>query len=223
MKNDFFNIVGDKDKIQSHILFCGTFILVYEYFISSWEQGILFLYLHCKSDIDAKLNVFHTDERFIKSKYSDFNDLQHKNKVINQSMEKAFDCLKKKSEKKCHPIFLWMLEYGFIDSSECETIEECHVLRNIYAHDLDQTLKASITQKEKDLLKSLVNIAENASQKWNDKVKGSTLSVRDAIIGMAEESGLEIPVFQTNTGKFLSIVLEHLKDITYGKTENAND
>lgn len=115
-----------------------------------------------------------------------------------------------------------MLEYGFIDSSECEILEKCHLQRNVYAHDLDQTFKTSITQEEKDLLQSLVIIAEKASQKWNDKVKGSTLSIGDAMKEIAEEYGLETPTFQTNTGRFLSFVLEHLKDIVYGKTENAD-
>lgn len=222
MNTDFFDIVNDKERMHKHILFCGTFILVYEYFISSWKQGVFFLYTHCQTDINNNSDTYHTDIQFKKIQHYAFEQQKEKLKQISKRINKDYQELRAKYGYEGELMFLWMREHGFITDKEQEILEACRSRRHSYAHDLDQTLKASITQKEKYLLKSLVNIAENASQKWNDKVKGSTLSVRDAIIEIAKESGLETPVFQTNTGKFLSLVLEHLKDITYGETENAN-
>jgi hypothetical protein len=106
-----------------------------------------------------------------------------------------------------------MCSHDFITKSELDILNKCREQRNIYAHELDQTLKKSITNEEKDLFKSLVDISISASQKWNEKVKGSSPTVKDFFDELADEFDLEHLKFKTNTELFYELTLENLKDI----------
>ena len=204
MSTEYFDIVKDKEKMQKHLVFCSTFLLVHEYFLSSWRQGIFFLFTHCKNDLDSNSEIFHTDAKFRKVRYNDFRNLVYKGQIENP----VKGLLKDNSQ-----IVQWMCNHGFITKSEFDILNKCRKQRNIYAHELDQTLKKSITKEEKDLFKSLVDISISASQKWNDKVKGSSLTVKDFFDELTDEYDFERLKFKTNTELFYSLTLEHLKDL----------
>lgn len=204
MSTEYFDIVKDKEKMQKHLVFCSSFLLVHEYFLSSWRQGIFFLFTHCKNDFDCNSDIFHTDAIFRKIRYNDFRNLINKGKI-----EKPVKGLLKDNSQ----IVQWMCSHGFITKSELDILNKCREQRNIYAHELDQTLKKSITNEEKDLFKSLVDISISASQKWNEKVKGSSPTVKDFFDELADEFDLEHLKFKTNTELFYELTLENLKDI----------
>ncbi len=213
MKSDFYDIVKNKEKIQGHLMFCSTFLLVYEYFVSSWKQGVFFLYTHCKTDIDINSNIFHTDMVFRKIRYEAFEDLKKNQKSTEQTIRQDYDNLKAKYNNGVKQLmFLWMFEHGFITEQDMKTLENCHIQRNVYAHEIDQSLKKVITPEEKELLKSLVEIAIKASHTWNGKVKSSTPSIGDFLKDIAEEYNLDAPAFPTNTERFLSLVLDNIKE-----------
>lgn len=213
MNSDYSDIVNDPQKIRKHFIFCSTFILVYEYFISSWKQGIYFLYTYCKSDIESKSLLFHTDMHFTKIRYEAFEELKKKNKELTEIIKNDYHNLASNNEHKVKQyMFLWLYVYGFITESELETLEKCRVQRNIYAHEIDQSLKKMISQREKNLLNELIAIAVSASRKWTDKVKSTVPSLPEALRIIAEENNIEPPAFQTNTERFLSLTLENIKD-----------
>ena len=206
MSNEYLDIVKDKEKLQKHLIFCSAFLLVHEYFISSWKQGIFFLYTHCKNDIDSNSDIFHTDAHFKKIRYNKFQE-----NIKNASLEKSVkDILKSNSR-----IVQWMLSHEFITVSEAETLKKCRDQRNIYAHELDQTLKESITKEEKELFDSLVSMSINASHKWNDKVRGSSPNIKNFFDELADYYGIERLKFKTNTELFYSLTLENIKDIIH--------
>ena len=95
MKSDFPDIVKNKEKIHRHLLFCSTFLLIYEYFVSSWKQGIFFLYTHCKTDIDTNSDIFYTDIKFIKIGYEAFEKLKKDNKIIRNTIKADYEKLEK--------------------------------------------------------------------------------------------------------------------------------
>lgn len=204
MSNEYFDIVNDKEKMQKHLVFCSTFLLVHEYFISSWKQGIFFLFTHCKNDIDSNSDIFYTDSKFRKIRYEDFEQ-----RVKKEPLEKSVKGLLKDNSQ----IVRWMLSHGFITESESAILTKCRKQRNIYAHELDQTLKKSITKEEKELFESLVKISISASQKWNNKVKGSSPTVKDFFDELADMYDIERLKFKTNTELFYSLTLANIKDI----------
>jgi uncharacterized protein YutE (UPF0331/DUF86 family) len=203
MSSDYFNIVKDKEKMQKHLVFFSSFILVHEYFISSWSQGIYFLFTHCKDDLDSNSNIFHTDANFRKIRYEDF-----RNRLKKSQLDKSTKGLIKNNSQ----IVQWMCDHEFITSSELDILNRCREQRNIYAHEIDQSLKKTISKEERDLFKSLVEISINASQKWNDKVKSTTPTVKDFFDELADEYNFEHLKFKTNTELFYSLTLANIKD-----------
>lgn len=213
MKSDYYDIVKNKEKIRKHLVFCSTFLLVYEYFVSSWKQGVFFLYTYCKKDIDTNSNVFHTDMVFRKIRFEAFEDLKKNQKSTRKTIKQDYDNLETKYNNGVKQLmFLWMFEHGFITEQDMKTLENCHIQRNVYAHEIDQSLKNDIIQKEKDLLKSLIEIAIKVSYKWNDIVKRSTPSIGAFLKEVAEDNNLDASAFPTNTERFLSLVLENIKE-----------
>ncbi len=203
MSTDYFDIIKDKEKMQKHLVFCSAFILVHEYFISSWKQGVFFLFTHCKNDIDSNSEIYHTDAKFKKIRYEDFEQ-----RLKQATLEKSIKGLIRDNSK----LVQWMFDHGFITQLESDKLKECREQRNIYAHELDQTLKKSITQKEKELFDSLVVISINASQRWSDKVKGSSPNVKDFLDELADMYSIERLKFKTNTELFYSLTLANIKD-----------
>lgn len=220
MKTD--SIINDKIKIQNHLSFCSSFLLVYEYFISSWKQGVFFLFKNCKKDIDNNSDIFHTDVKFRRISYDDFKNLKNSEKAITDEIKKCYKRLQQKyNSDDSELMFFWLLDNGFISLSERDTLEKCRKQRNIFAHEIERTLNSPISQSEKDLLQSLISIAKELSLRWNDKVKSSTISVKDYVDEIAKEYGFEPPKFETNTIKFYSLVLQNINDIIYGTSNNA--
>ena len=174
-----------------------------EYFISSWKQGIFFLFTHCKNDIDSNSDIFHTNDKFRKIRYEEFEQ-----RIKQEPLEKLVKGLLKDNSQ----LVQWMVGHGFITESESDILKKCRKQRNIYAHELDQTLKKSITKEEKELFESLVAISINASQKWSDKVKGSSPRVKDFFGELADMYNIERPKFKTNTELFYSLTLANIKD-----------
>lgn len=203
MSNEYFDIVNDKERMQKHLIFCSAFLLVHEYFISSWKQGIFFLFTHCKNDIDSNSDIFHTDCKYRKIRYEDF-----KRRLKLEPLEKSVKGLLNDNSK----IVQWMKDHGFITESESSILNKCRKQRNIYAHELDQTLKKSVTNEEKELFESLVSISINASRKWNDKIKGSSPNVKDFFDELSDFYNIERPNFKTYTELFYSLTLANLKD-----------
>lgn len=217
MERDFFDKVNDKELLQNHLAFCGAFIMAYDNFVSTWEQGIYFLYENCKTAIINGDDKFNVSKTFVRVEWQKFEDYK-KNNDLKCFIECEYKSLKRKYNAKTgNPMFLWMSEHQFIEPKDVCILEKSRVCRNTYAHNLDNTLKHRITQDEKDLLKSLIDISERASQMWVYKVAIPSHSNNQHLIEYFDSDGNKIEPrpenLLTGTSIFYSLVLSNLDNI----------
>ena len=218
MSTKFFDNITDRDKLHNHLLFCSSFILVDDNFISTWEQCVYYLYDNCKNSIINGDETHITQKPFMRVQWEEFEKYKKNNEHLKCFIECEYKQLKKKHNVKSgNPMFLWMHEHLFIESLDISILEKCRLQRNTYAHDLDNTLKHEITQAEKDLLKSLIDISERASQKWVYRVTIPSNKAKQHLVDFVDSAGNKIELkpenLLTGTSIFYSLVLSNLDNI----------
>lgn len=218
MSTEYFDIINDRDRLHNHLLFCSSFILIYDNFLSTWEQGVYFLYSNCKNSIINGDETHFAHLPFVRAKWEQFEEYKKNNEPLKCFIECEYKQLKKKyNVKKGNPMFLWMHEHHFVDRMDISILERCRIQRNIYAHDLDNTLKHEITQEEKDLLKSLIDISERASQNWVYRVTIPSNKEKQHLVDYVDSAGNKIDPkpenLLTGTSIFYSLVLSNLDNI----------
>lgn len=217
MKNDFFDIVNDKELLQNHLAFCGAFIMAYDNFVTTWEQGVYFLYDNCKTAVINGDDKFNIGKSFVRVDWGKFEDYKQNND-LKCFIECEYKSLKRKYKvKKGNPLFLWMSEHKFIESADVCILEECRSYRNTYAHNLDNTLKQRISLDDKNLLKSLIAISERASQMWVYKVTIPSHPNNQHLVDYYDADGNKVEPkpenLLTGTNLFYSLVLSNLDNI----------
>lgn len=212
MNTDFFDIVGDKNKLQKELVFYSLFLMVFENFVSHWKDTARSFFS----------NGFAIDDQtgeqiyFVKRKLVNGKVLYVKDKTREKEFnEKVFHRVKKKGNNNPKlSLFKWMADYHLIDEKDFDILDRCYSKRNEYAHGIAKCLSYYVTQDEKDLLKSLIAISEKAAKNWILEVELPT-SPPDELAAFVDEEGNYNPPEDVISGTkiFHSLVLNNLKEI----------
>ena len=111
-------------------------------------------------------------------------------------------------------MFRWMADKHFIDENDYIVLDKCYSKRNDYAHGILNCLKWFVTEEEKDLLLSLLEISKKASRNWVYEVE--LPSSPDFEPKQFEDGNYNSPDIITGTELLFSLVFENLKDLFAG-------
>ena len=208
MNTDFFDIVGDKNKLQKELVFYSLFLMVFENFVS-----------HAIDD--------QTGEQidFVKRILVDGKVLYVKDKKKEDEFTKrVFHRVKRNGRNNPKlSLFKWLADSQFIDAEDFVILDKCYSKRNDYAHSIAKCLSHYVTQEEKDLLKSLIAISEKAAKNWILEVELPTCPPEDLAAFVNDEGNYNPPDdVISGTRIFHSLVLNNLEDIFDEKDEHAD-
>ena len=144
-KNNWLEIITDKEKISDNLIFTSFYIAIYESMVDFVEENVKSLL----SDISV-------EDGSIKEESTNEYKIKIKNRVVD---EKGNKDITKAS-------FLFCVDIKIIDEDDYNDFLNINMLRNDYAHKLLNIVSSEIQSNDIDHFVKMVNLYKKISKNW---------------------------------------------------------
>ena len=164
---DFIEKITNKEEMQKSLIIASLFIMVYENFISAWEDNFLSFFGDYQNiNGEWEWNFF---KRVKDGPGFDEFHYEYDKEELNKFNKKIYKRIasKKGAYIKDLSMFDFMVEYGFLTKDEYDDLVLIKDLRNKFAHNLDEIITVKgLPDNTNELLEKLLNIRCNSSFRW---------------------------------------------------------
>lgn len=170
---EFLELITDKEKLRSKLIYASLFIMAYENFLSGWKDQVFYFYADA-TIINGKLEYGFYDVVFAdKNDINSFTYVKSYEKE-NEFYKKVYRLVKNQNGKgysKELSLFKYLETRGIIDNFDYLKLEEIRNLRNKLVHELDNILYENDLGDSQELFKQLIKIRKKANENWFREVE----------------------------------------------------
>lgn len=140
------DMLTNRGKLKTDLIFCSLFIMIYENFVATWEEEALYFYANgfTPSEMNEVICTF--------SKPSSKNgklEFVPDTEAEKKFKDTVFRTVKNKDGRPIRTLslFNWMMTMNMIDNNDYNTLCRIFTLRNKYAHELFECIGMEYLKK----------------------------------------------------------------------------